>query len=66
MLNRSYRTIPIYIVYAPCFSWPGEWIQAIFYSEEEAKEFVKESLNPYLYVRSNFIYVDESRDTSTE
>jgi len=47
-------------------AWPGEHIYAIFYTEKEANEYIGKELNPFLYIRTNFIYSDDSRDTSTE
>lgn len=59
MLSHKYRkATPIYIVYTPGF-WMGEWIQAIFYTEKEAKDFIKESDNPFMYIRLHHIYVTD-------
>lgn len=65
-MRRTYREVPIYIVYSPSFCWPGETIESIFYHEEEANEYILERNNRYLFIRKNHIRVDESRDTATE
>jgi len=61
-----YRKVPVFLVCAPSMAWPGEHIFAIFYTEREAKSWMKEQYNPFLYIRENEIFVDEARDTATE
>jgi len=61
-----YRTIPVFLVCSPSMAWPGEHIYAIFYTEEEANEYIGKEVNPFLYIRTNYIYSDEGRDTATE
>lgn len=65
-MNREYRAIPVVLVCGPSMAWPGEHVYAIFYSEDEANEYIKNEVNPFLYIRTNFIYTDTSRDSSTE
>jgi hypothetical protein len=65
-MTESLRAVPVFLVCGPSFAWPGEHIYAIFYTEEEANDYIKEEYNPFLYLRTNFIYTNESRDTSTE
>ena len=66
MDERTYRAVPVFLVCSPCFGWPGELISAIFYSEEEANSYIRNSSNPFHYIKQNIIYVDEARDSSTE
>ncbi len=66
MSDVTYRATPIFMVCSPCFAWPGEVILATFYSEAEADDYIRQNVNPFLYIRQNVIYTDESRDTSTE
>jgi hypothetical protein len=65
-MTKEYRAIPIFMVCSPEFAWPGERILAIFYSEEEANDYIRNEYNPFLYIRTNYIYSDDSRDSSTE
>jgi hypothetical protein len=62
----SYRATPVYLVCGPSFAWPGEHVFGVFYSEEDANEYIRNEINPFLFIRTNFLYTDDSRDTSTE
>lgn len=61
-----YRNVPVFLVCGPSMAWPGEFIYAIFYSEDEANDYIRNEYNPFLYIRDHCISVDEARDTATE
>lgn len=69
MITQHHKATPVYIVCSPSFpTLPAlsimspEWIHGVFYTEEEAKEYLKDSLNPFLYIRSNYIYEGTDRN----
>jgi hypothetical protein len=65
-MTENYRQIPVFLVCGPSMAWPGEFIYAIFYTEEEANTYIKSEYNPFLYIRIHSIFVDDSRSTATE